>query len=239
MNRDSRHFDAVTFDMGYTLVYFHPSELEVELRALRSLGLSAEPLAVQEAHNAVWGEYFAGAAAARCEPTEERDRQLEEELMARMLGRLGLTGPSLVRRVLAARKAIYKTPEVTRLYPEVLEVLRALQANGYHLGVISNWSWDLDDYIRLAGLDAYLDVVVASAWTGCEKPQPAIFRRALNELGCEPGRAIHIGDSYPADVLGARGVGMDALWLDRRGQGGHSDCRTISDLREVLALLES
>ncbi len=237
MDPSNPRYDAVTFDMGYTLVYFHPSEEEVEAQALRSLGLSAEPAALRAVRNAVWGEYFAGAGASTYEPTEERDRQLEEELMARILGRLGLSQPGLARQVLAARRAIYKTPKVTRLYPEVLEVLQGIRATGYRLGLISNWSWDLDDYIRLTGLDAYLDVVVASSWTGCEKPHPAIFHRALRELGCDPARAIHIGDSYSADVLGARGVGMDALWLDRQGNGGHPDCCTIRELREVLTLL--
>ena len=45
------------------------------------------------------------------------------------------------------------------------------------------------------------------------KPHPAIFRRALDAVGCRAEDALYIGDSFRCDVMGAHGVGMDALWL--------------------------
>ncbi len=231
MNR----YDVVTFDMGSTLVYFHPSDNEVYLGALGSLGLYPDPEELRRARDEIWAEYFAGAASLTYEPTPQRDEELERELTAQSLARLGFGGPGLVARVMEAAKAAFKAPGVVRVYPEVFAVLQALRRDGCRLGVISNWSWDLHEFVDQAGLTPHFDVIVASARTGCEKPHPEIFRRALEALRASPARALHVGDSYQADVLGARGVGMDALWLDRPGCGGHPDCHSIRDLNEVLA----
>ncbi len=232
-------YDAVTFDMGSTLVYFHPSEGEVYLRAFRSIGLDPDPQALRAARDGVWAQYFSDAHCVTYEASEAYDRQLEEEMMARVLQHLGLNQAGLAARVLAAGKVAFRAPGAVRLYPDVAPTLQALRDHGLRLGVISNWSWDLHDYMEMLGLTSSFEAVVASARAGCDKPHPAIFRQALQALGCTPERAIHVGDSYAADVLGARGVGMDALWLDRDGNDGHPDCRTIRDLREVLpAVLE-
>ncbi len=230
-------YDVVTFDMGYTLVYFHPSELEIVLSAYHAVGLHPDPAALRVARDELWGDYFAQAGGKTFEPTPERDWELEETMVSRILERLGIQDRDLVPRIVLATEVAFSVPGVMRLYPEVEDVLRALRARGRRLGIISNWSWNLQDRVQEVGLSDYFDVVMASACTGCEKPHPAIFQQALEALHARPERALHIGDSYQSDVLGARGVGMDALWLDRQQKGGHPDCRSIHDLNEVLLLV--
>ena len=232
-----RRYDAVTFDMGYTLVHFRPSEHELTLSAFHSLGLYPDPHTLHQVRDEVWGAYFAGARQATFEPSEERDLAVELELNRQMLARLGFDDPGLARPLWQAAKAAFSAPGAMCVYPEVHSVLRELRTQGYRLGIVSNWSWDLENYVRLAGLSEYLDVIIASARAGCEKPHPEIFRQALAALECRPERAIHVGDSHAADVVGARSGGMDALWLDREGKDGHADCRAIRDLSEVLAVL--
>lgn len=234
MNR----YDAVTFDMGYTLTYFHPSEEALMLSAYHSVGLHPDPAALRQARDQVWREYFAQAAHNTFQPSRARDWELEEEMTQKILDRLGFHDPGLVARLLVATEAIFDTPGVLRAYPEVEGVLQALRSRGYRLGVVSNWSWNLEERIRQAGLDGYFDVLMPSACAGCDKPHPMIFQRALQALGVPPARAIHIGDSYEADVIGARRAGMEAVWLDRQKVGGHPDCPTIHTLDEVLAILE-
>ena len=51
------------------------------------------------------------------------------------------------------------------------------------------------------------------------KPHPAFFERALSYIGLSPKRVLYVGDSYRCDVMGARGVGMDVVWLS----GGKED----------------
>jgi HAD superfamily hydrolase (TIGR01509 family) len=227
-------YDAVTFDMGSTLVYFHPSLEELYLDAFHSLELYPDPEALRLARDTAWQACFGGAASAAYEPSEARDRELEERMMWQVLQQLDLGHPDLLQPLLAASKAVFQAPGAVRLYPEVEDVLGRLRASGLALGIISNWSWDLPDYVDLLGLAPYFDVVVGSSRAGCDKPHPDIFRQALRSLGVRPERAIHIGDSHSADVAGAQGAGMDALWLDRAGDGDHNDCRAIRDLTGVL-----
>lgn len=230
-------YDIVTFDMGYTLVHFYPSENALYLDAFREVGLAPDPGALQQAREEVWREAFAESATEIYEATQERDNELDERLIRGVLVRLGYDG-ALAPRVMPITRAAFRQPGIVRLYPEVVDVLRSLRARGYALGIISNWNWDLPELVQLTGLGEYFDVVVASARAGCGKPHPRIFRQALSALGGVPDRAVHIGDSFRSDVVGARGIGMSALWLDRAGCGGHPDCPTIRDLTEVLPLLD-
>jgi putative hydrolase of the HAD superfamily len=87
--------------------------------------------------------------------------------------------------------------------PGVLDTIAHLRALGLALGVVSNWDETLPE--RLLGFD--VDVVVSSAEAGAPKPDPAVFRLALERLGVPASRALHVGDS-PADEEGARAAGM-------------------------------
>lgn len=88
--------------------------------------------------------------------------------------------------------------------PGALAAVRRLEAHGLALCVVSNWDCDLPEHLR--ALELRLPVVT-SAEVGAAKPDPAIFRAALERLGVEPGRALHVGDS-PEDEQGARAAGM-------------------------------
>jgi putative hydrolase of the HAD superfamily len=87
--------------------------------------------------------------------------------------------------------------------PGVVDAIRRLRAHGLALAVVSNWDETLPE--RLEAFD--VDAVVSSAEAGASKPDPAIFRLALERLGVRPERALHVGDS-PADEAGARAAGM-------------------------------
>jgi putative hydrolase of the HAD superfamily len=93
---------------------------------------------------------------------------------------------------------------VFELEPGARETVRRLQLRGLALCVVSNWDVGLEEH--LARLGVHLPVVT-SAEAGAPKPDPAIFRLALERLGVEPERALHVGDS-PEDEAGARAAGM-------------------------------
>ena len=85
------------------------------------------------------------------------------------------------------------------------------------------------------------DAVVTSERARCYKPDPGIFRYALEALRVDPGRALHIGDSVHSDVGGAAGVGIATAWLCRNERiHDIGDCEadyTASSLTEVLTVL--
>jgi HAD superfamily hydrolase (TIGR01549 family) len=62
-----------------------------------------------------------------------------------------------------------------------------------------------------------LDGVVTSAGAGARKPDPEIFAAALELAGCEPGEALHVGDTPEEDLDGALAAGIPALLIDRQG----------------------
>ena len=91
--------------------------------------------------------------------------------------------------------------------PGAVEVLDDLRRRGVDLAVVSNWDCALPDHIERLGLGHLFRTVVASAVVGAEKPDPRIFRVALERLGVEPARALHIGDETN-DEVGAAATGM-------------------------------
>ncbi|HET7219024.1 MAG TPA: HAD-IA family hydrolase, partial [Vicinamibacterales bacterium] len=68
--------------------------------------------------------------------------------------------------------------------------------------------------LRLCGFDDYVDVLVVSEEAGSWKPDRAIFETALERLGCAAADAVMIGDSWAADVEGARAAGIRAIWFN-------------------------
>ena len=94
------------------------------------------------------------------------------------------------------------------LLPGVVEALRRLRASGLALAVVANWDYGLHRHLESHGLAAWFDAVVTSAEAGVKKPDPRPFLLALEELGVEPSRAVHIGDYPPHDEVGARAAGL-------------------------------
>ena len=84
---------------------------------------------------------------------------------------------------------------------------------------------------RCRGAGIEIPVVVDSATSGTAKPDPAIFRRALDLLGVAPDRALHVGDLQATDGEGARAAGVDVRILDRSAAAGAG---TIASLTEIL-----
>jgi putative hydrolase of the HAD superfamily len=115
-----------------------------------------------------------------------------------------------------------------RAYPDAAPALAGLRARGLTLVCVSNWDISLRDVLTEAGLGGDLDGVVGSAETGASKPDPAIFRAALELAGCEPEEALHVGDTEAEDIAGAAAAGIPALLLDRSGDRGH-----LSSLAEI------
>ncbi len=106
---------------------------------------------------------------------------------------------------------------VDDLYPDALDCLRALAADGYRLGVAANQPAATAAVIE--GLGIELEVVGMSADWGVHKPDPAFFKRIARELELPPAEIAYVGDRVDNDVRPARAAGMTAVFL-RRGPWG-------------------
>ena len=121
-----------------------------------------------------------------------------------------------------------------RAYPEVPEVLAALRAGGARLAVVSNWDVSLHDVLERTRLRGLVDAVVISAELGAAKPDPAIFRAALERLAVPAAEAMHVGDSVETDVAGARAAGLQAVLVARNGARAPEGVPVVSSLDELL-----
>jgi len=92
----------------------------------------------------------------------------------------------------------------------------------YRLGIVSNFYGNLLSVCREVGLAASIGVAIDSTVVGCKKPDPRIFRAALDALGAAPEEAVFVGDSPSRDMAGARSLGMRHVWLRPGGapEGG-------------------
>ena len=137
-----------------------------------------------------------------------------------------------------AEGVIYRLFELEKrlvLFDDVLPTLALLKTRGLSLGLLSNLEDDLGELCRGLGLGPYLDFYLASCEVDSEKPDPRIFLAALERAGAAPSEALHVGDQYHADVVGARGVGIKPLLLDRDGFGSDiDDCARIRGLGEII-----
>jgi putative hydrolase of the HAD superfamily len=154
------------------------------------------------------------------------------------LAQLGLAADKETQQTYAnAIESQFNQPSTLRTYPEVVEVLTKLREQGYRLGIVSNWSWNLRERVAQVALDGFFELVWASAYAGCNKPHPGIFRQALAQMGLSQKRTLYVGDSYEHDVIGARNAGLEATLLDRDGTADSPDCPVVPDLWGVSDLL--
>ncbi|HEV8306086.1 MAG TPA: HAD-IA family hydrolase [Methylomirabilota bacterium] len=123
--------------------------------------------------------------------------------------------------------------------PEAPMVLEGLRRRGLRLAVVSNSNGTVADILRAVGLAGHLDAVVDSGIVGIEKPHPKIFEYAAAALDVRPDEAIHVGDLYSVDVLGARAAGCHAILLDPAGAWRDVDCPTAPDLSAAARLIEA
>jgi HAD superfamily hydrolase (TIGR01509 family) len=103
------------------------------------------------------------------------------------------------------------------LYPDALDCLRALAADGYRLGVAANQPAATAALVNRFGIT--LDLVGMSADWGLHKPDPAFFARIARELELPPERIAYVGDRVDNDVKPARAAGMVSVFV-RRGPWG-------------------
>jgi len=132
----------------------------------------------------------------------------------------------------------FRGRESWRAYDDVAPALTELKRRGFRLGVISNFDSRLYDVLRACSLDHFFDSVHISTRVGAAKPDPAIFRAAVNHYAVEARRAWHVGDSLREDVEGAMAAGVNAILLDRGDRfAEHAPAPRITSLEQVSALL--
>ncbi len=118
----------------------------------------------------------------------------------------------------ARKRYLEAMEEAIRLYPDVhpaLEGLRGLP-NRPVLAVLTNGPATTQaQRLQRLGLYEQFDFILISGAIGVGKPDPRFFAEALTRGGVPPDRAVMIGDNPLADIGGAKGSGLRAVWMNR------------------------
>ena len=125
------------------------------------------------------------------------------------------------------------------LYDDVVPTLQHLRDAGYKLAIVSNWDTPLHPLTERLGIADYFDTITAShdMRVKSEKPDPHIFNYTLKAVGVSAEEVVHVGDTYEADIVGAKNVGIRPILLDRDGaQTGrwHETIQSLAELPEML-----
>jgi HAD superfamily hydrolase (TIGR01549 family) len=116
------------------------------------------------------------------------------------------------------------------LLDHAIELLEAVAART-RLGMITNGgSVEQRLKITTVGLNHYFPEPLISDEVGAQKPDPAIFQKALSTLEVAASDAVYIGNSFVNDIEGAAAVGMDTIWLDHYGSGPPPQAATTPTL---------
>jgi putative hydrolase of the HAD superfamily len=115
---------------------------------------------------------------------------------------------------------------VWELYPEVIEVLEKLEPR-FPLAVVSNFDGRLRMILEQLGVSKFFKNVFLSSELGADKPDPEIFRRALNLIHLPPNEVLHAGDDPERDWQAASAAGLLVFQLDRKK----------NSLRDLLSIL--
>lgn len=200
---------ALFLDVGNTLLREEPSRFELYALQARARGIAvaADEMSalMHRAHRELPSEVD-GA-------WRYTDRWFEAYIDRVFHVHLGIARaelPELSRELFAN----FSRPETFFLFPGARELIARARARGLKLGVVSNWSPRLPALLEGLALASEFDFVLCSALERLEKPDAALFARALARAGVAPHEALHAGDDLARDVFGARHAGLHAVLVD-------------------------
>lgn len=201
---------AFLFDLDDTL-FDHRHSTRVALTAIRGClaPLAALPFdALEAAHAAVLEEVHQEVLAGRMDVDAAR--------VARFTRLVEMHGGRASRQEIEAGARAYRAAYLDgrRAVAGAPEFLNALRPHGAIAVVSNNVAAEQAAKIAACGLADHIDAVVVSEEAGIAKPDPQIFRLALGRIGATPEEAVMIGDSWSADILGARAAGIRAIWFN-------------------------
>ncbi len=231
---------AVFFDWFNTLAHYHPPREELESQALQELGIRASPEKIRPGLLMADRDYFEENALS---PVQKRTPEEQAKVYTRyqrtVLTEAGVNAPEdLLLKIMRRLQQLCRGMNFV-LFDDVLPTLERLKEPKLTLGLITNLNRDMGPICHQLGVEPYLDFTVTSEEAGADKPQPPIFLLALERAGVNPSEAVHVGDQYKLDVIGAREVGITPMLIDRSDSYPEvNDCPRIRSLTELAGNLQ-
>lgn len=220
---------AVLFDLGNTLHHLDHTWIASCITA------HGHPVDARQVHEAEYHGKRAIDARFRTGRNAGTDATRQVDYVAIILDALGVDA-ARQPVIAAALQAENRRHSLWRvMHDDTPAVLAALRQRGLTLAVVSNADGRVASALAAEGVDQHFTAIIDSHVVGVEKPDPRIFRLALEACGVAPHEALFVGDIYEIDVRGARNAGLEPVLIDPLGLYGEVDCRRIARLAELLA----
>lgn len=127
------------------------------------------------------------------------------------------------------------------LRPGVKDMLDALKARGYHIGVISNNAslYNVFNVLEAYGIRDYMEDVTVSSVTGYRKPHPEIFRISMRQMQADPKQCVYMGDTVSRDIIGAKRAGFGKAVQIYSFLSAQKDVGVVADAEKPDYVVES
>lgn len=243
---------AILFDLDHTIIDWDHAEPweDYQRERLRAVLAAVTGAPIAPDAELVEALYLAFSEALIAEWQRARDTLQAPSLMRALVSALATVGLQVETHTEERLAEIYdwQARAGERAYPDASEVLPVLAAQGLKLGVVTNASQPMafrDRELRAFGLLELFDGCrISAADVGVIKPHRAIFEHALACLNLKPEEVVFVGDSLEADIYGAQGAGMRAVWRENDREMLPEDLEitpdgTIATFHDLLPLLDT
>jgi putative hydrolase of the HAD superfamily len=225
---------AVFFDAGETLLHPHPSFAELFAEVVREHGREVDPARVQEvvsAYSKRFTDTVISGEGRLWSTSPEKSKEMWRGMYEAFFQELGIDRDH--DRLFDALYSRFTDLSSYRLHDDAIPALDRLAATDLVLGLISNFEAWLERLLESLEVQHYFDVTVISGVEGVEKPDPEIFRIALERAEVQAGEAVYVGDHPFFDVEAAREAGMIPVLVDRRNRHPDVDAIRVPTLEDL------
>ena len=229
---------AVFFDWFNTLAVYDPPREELQSQACQEFGIDVSPEKILPAlliADKIYTDANAVLPVLKRSPEEQTEFWIQYE--RGILSEAGIN-ISLEQSVLLG--ILKKAQELSSgmqfaLFDDVISTLKLVKERNLTTGLLTNLTTDMKPIFYDLGLNPFIDIVVTSGEVGFDKPEPAFFQAALQMADVNASEAIHVGDQPTTDILGAKGVGITPILIDRFDLNPYiKDCIRIKSLTELI-----
>ena len=234
-----RDVDLLCLDAGNTVIFLDHARLAALVR-----GAGHDVLAEELVRTEGEAKALAETGELLDVPWAYRDRPGAVG-WGRMVGTIALRAGLDASKVPELLDTAWPIHEKTNLWCKVPDglgaALDAIRALGVKVAIISNSEGMLDRLFTDLGVLRHFDLVVDSGRVGVEKPDPRIFQIALERFGVPASGALHLGDMFATDVLGARAAGIRTALIDpfEHYAGRHAEVPRVPGVVEVARAIEA
>lgn len=221
----------IFFDLDHTLWDFDKNSELTFNKILSENGFTIETQRFIEVYAPINLEFWKLYRENSISKTELRFQRLERTFSA--------LGISVKREIidLLSEQYIQELTGFNHLVENANTILEYLNPK-YNLHIITNGFQEVQDKkLRNSGIIDFFDQIINSEMAGVKKPNPLIFELALKNAGTTPEKAVMIGDSLEADILGAQAMGLQTLHLDPYAREEHVYGPIINNLIEIKSYL--